>query len=290
MLELRNVYKELLFCFVMNGKKFLVIGLLGMFMFSMIGGVLAYTVDDFRDDVGTFTNDGGAVYEIIRPFLEAVFGEVSDASILLAKFLFAFIIFSVIWMSIKNVNLFGGRKIRWVVSLAVTLLSVRWIMSVEIIQAILLPYGALGITIISAVPFLLFFFVVKDMSPVNKKTGWIFFSVVFVGLWFFRSGGDYSSEFTKYSSIYLVTAILALAMVVFDKYIKKWFQASHASRVMESSNRKLLRRLRKEYAEIKNDVNEHGGDKIEANKDVDEIRATAKASEIGTYEFRKFSV
>ena len=270
-------------------KRLLVFVFLGIFLFSMTGAVIAYTSNDFREDVGTFTQDGGAVYEIIRPFLEAVFGEVSDASILLAKFLFAFIVFSVVWMAIKNVRIFGGRNMRWIVSLAVTLLSVRWIMNVEIIQAILLPYNALGITIVSAVPFVLFFFVVKDMNDVYKKTAWIFFAVVFVGLWWFRSGGDYASEFTKFSSIYLITALLALCMVVFDKYIKKWFKAAHASRATESSKRKLLRQLRKAYAEIKEDVNEHDGDKNEANKDVDRIRAKANANDVSVYEFRKFN-
>ena len=270
-------------------KRLLVFVLLGIFLFSMTGAVIAYTSNDFRKDVGTFTQDGGAVYEIVRPFLEVFFGEVSDASILLAKLLFAFIVFSVVWMAIKNVSIFGSRRMRWIVSLVATLLSIRWIMNVELIQAILLPYNALGIAIVSGIPFVLFFFVVKDINPVYKKTAWIFFAVVFVGLWWFRSGGDYASEFTKFSSIYLITALLALCMVVFDGYIKTWFRAAHASRATESSKRKLSRRLRKEYAEIKKDVNDNGGDKAAANEDVEEIRQKAKANGIGVYEFRKFN-
>jgi len=39
--EFRNIYKELLCCFLMDGKRFLVIGLLGLFMISMMGVVAA---------------------------------------------------------------------------------------------------------------------------------------------------------------------------------------------------------------------------------------------------------
>lgn len=50
MIEFRNVYKEFRCWFIMNRKKFLVIGLLGLFVISMFAGVVADAYDDGYDD------------------------------------------------------------------------------------------------------------------------------------------------------------------------------------------------------------------------------------------------
>jgi hypothetical protein len=103
-------------------------------------------------------------------------------------------------------------SVPWIISVAITILGVRFI-SFGMLQAILLPYGALAIIISMIVPFLAFFYFVEDIkSPWFRKFSWFFYAAVMVGLWWSRP--DIPGEV---AGIYLWFALTALILMVGDR-------------------------------------------------------------------------
>ena len=163
------------------------------------------------------------VYDVIEPALSVVVGETGHGNIFVAKILFLIIIFAIVWKALEQIPFFSESGwVLWVVSIAVSIVSVRWIGDSEVVTAILLPYSAFGIALTAGLPFILYFFVVKDFNQTMRKISWIFFAVVFIGLWAIRSGDVAPApRVGPFAYIYLITAGLALAMLKFDGTIHK---------------------------------------------------------------------
>ena len=162
-------------------------------------------------------------YDVLEPVLSVVVGETGYGNIFVAKILFLIIIFAIVWKALEQIPFFSESGwVLWVVSIAVSIVSVRWIGDSKVVTAILLPYSAFGIALTAGLPFILYFFVVKDFSKTMRRVSWIFFMVIFIGLWAVRSGDSASSpKVGPFAYIYLVTAGLALAMLIFDGTIHK---------------------------------------------------------------------
>lgn len=176
-------------------------------------------------------------YEVIRPILEVVIGETTNPDTFLAKVLFLVIIFSVMWMALSKVSFFSENAwVLWGISIAASVLAIRWFGSSEVIRTVILPYSAFGVAITSGLPFLLFFFVVKDFTKTMRKVSWIFFGVIFMGLWIMRSGATdanvVGSGVGNFAYIYLVTAILAVMMLMFDGTIHRTLARIKAEKAM----------------------------------------------------------
>jgi hypothetical protein len=132
------------------------------------------------------------------------------------------IVFSIVFVVVKSIPFFSENSWSvWVVSIAVSLLSVRFL-SAEWLITILLPYSTLGIVISAGFPFILYFFLVDKFPHPKGKTGllqkiaWIFFGIVFLYLWYSRTqtASTPALDDGPYYTIYLWTAIAALFMAL----------------------------------------------------------------------------
>lgn len=137
------------------------------------------------------------------------------------------IVFSVVFIVVKTMPFFSNNSWSvWVVSLAVSLLSVRFL-SAEWLITILLPYSTLGVVISAGFPFVLYFFLVEKLPHPKGKTGlsqkiaWVFFGIVFLYLWYSRTqtGSTPALDDGPYYTIYLWTALAALFMALFGQKV-----------------------------------------------------------------------
>ena len=204
-------------------KKALGIFVLSMFIISMgMGFVSADTPAEAVKGVIR------GVYDAFEPFLSAVVGDTQDsADMFLVKILFLIIIFAIIWKSLEKISFFSESEwVLWVISIAVSIVSVRWFGDMEVVNSVLLPYSALGITLAAGIPFVLYFLVVEDFKKTMRKVSWIFFIVVFIGLWFSRmgevvKGTAIGGNVGGFAYIYLITAGVAFLVLMFDGTIQK---------------------------------------------------------------------
>ncbi len=232
----------------MELKKVFVFLVFGIFIFLVMPKfVRADPIDDVAQRITRLLS---GAYDVLKGPLEIVVKESPTSEWFLAKVLFLIIIFSLIWVVLDKVNFFEEHKwALWLVCISVSVLSIRWISEIEIIQAILLPYSTIGVAITAGLPFILFFFLVKDYSIPMRKVSWIFFGVIFIGLWYVRLDDLNIAGFASW--IYLVTAILALGMFYFDGTIEKWKHKINSSNRKQLTKIKIRNQLMKEAEELR---------------------------------------
>jgi len=216
----------------------------GMFIISMgLSFVSAAPANDFVNGV---QEAGETVFQIIRPILESVIGETVNGETFLAKLLLLMIIFAVVFKAISKIDLFSGNDwVLWGVSIAVSVLSIRWFGSAEFVNTVILPYSVLGLAISAGIPFILAFVIIEDLRKTMRRFAWLFFIVIFVGLWFSRY-----DDLGKFGYIYLVTAGLAIVMMFMDGTIQRWKSKMSIDRSTSYINRQQIDKLEDELRQM----------------------------------------
>jgi len=191
------------------------------------------------------------VEQMFGPLFSVVLGGYGDY--MFEKILFLFILIALIYIVISRIDIFQDNKaVIWVITLAVSLLSTRFLAESGLVQTILLPYSALGIALTAGLPILIYFFFVEsfDESATVRKMLWIFYIVVFVGLWASRY------ELGSMSWIYMMSAIAAFLFLLFDGTIRRAIikQKNRELNIDSRQNfiieaRKQLKELNKNYRE-----------------------------------------
>jgi hypothetical protein len=220
-------------------KKRISIAILGLLFMGLLAG---FTSAGPLDSVIAGIQDGGkGVYELFRPLLEGIVGEAENGETFLAKILFLVIIFTVLFVSLGNIEFFSEKVWPlWLVSISASIISIRWFGNSEIVQTAILPYSALGITVSAGLPFILYFLIVeKIQSRISRKLAWIFFSVVFIGLYFSRW-----DELGNFGYIYLVTSALGIVSFLMDGTIQKFFSRSKIERGLKVQDARQVQSLR----------------------------------------------
>jgi len=209
-------------------------------------------------------------------------GSASSGEVLFVKLLIFILLFVVIYSVIGRIPRLGdNRPVQLVVSLVVAIISVRYMTTSSLINFIWLPYGVLGVAFSVFVPFVIgFFFIEGFESSILRKTGWILYLVIFAGLAYLR-WPDFATTTVSGSSfnlglLYVIAAILALLLFLFDKRIRT---AMHLSSLKGASNRKKrisASRITREIEDLREDLSRT--DDPKARSDIRaEIEAKYKA-------------
>lgn len=225
---LRNIYK-LVLC-IENMKKGVLVILGLLFSMFLVGLVCAQPLGGFGDKVKSFLDAGTNVME---PVARYVLGDVGDTAMVFAKVLFFIIVLSIVWLSLDRTEFFSEYEwVHWIISIIVAILAIRFLSDQSWIQAILLPYSTLGIAISAGLPFVIYFLVVnvgmKDATSTVRSIAWIFFGVIFVGLWFTTESG-------QGVWLYPITTLACLIMILLDGTFQRFFRRMRYERVGKDS-------------------------------------------------------
>lgn len=172
-------------------------------------------------------------------FLLGDFGSQPEGELFLVKFLVFIILFALVYKAAEKFPpLSNQRSVLVIISLAVSVLAIRYVTSEEVVNFMWLPYGVLGVTFATLFPFLLTFFFVKDWdSGVARKVVWSAFFVIFVGLAYMRWDSFALAGATvlpidfvgppgpapwwlNLGMLYILIAVLSLLMILFDRSIR----------------------------------------------------------------------
>ena len=201
----------------MNKKRGLLLGifLLAVLMISLVAAA------DIPTEINNFI-DG--FVKSIEPLASRVLGDTPSGQYLFAKVLFLIIVLAIVWTALDRVEFFNEtRWVLWLVSLAVSILSTRWLTNEGIINTILLPYSVLGIAITAGLPFVLWFLIINvglqgDQRRTIRRVAWVFFAVIFVGLYLTRQEAMEGGRW-----IYPVTALVSIIVASMDGTIQGFF-------------------------------------------------------------------
>tara|TARA_Y100000310_G_scaffold168538_1_gene168589 strand:+ start:64 stop:846 length:783 start_codon:yes stop_codon:yes gene_type:complete len=190
---------------------------------------------------------GESVFELTKPLLEIIVGETANGETFFAKILFLIIIFAIVWKSIEKIDFFKENDwVLWTVSIAVSILAIRWLGNSEVVYSMILPYSVLGIFISAGLPFVLAFLIIEDLRKTMRKFAWIFFAVIFIGLWFSRN-----DEIGNFGWIYLMTAVLAIVMIIMDGTIQRFWKKMKFEAKFSYEKMERVQRLRDDIDKVK---------------------------------------
>jgi len=164
-----------------------------------------------------------------------------ENTVAFAKTLFFILVFLIVDTILLYIPIFGERKfIKTLVALIVSILSVYFI-PIDLIKPMLNPYSALGITLISILPFILMFLFARYMliNTFLKKMAWLIFSVVLLGVTIYTAIQDKNA----YTWIYGIASILSVVMVFAGNKIDKWTHIGALEASMTKAERDLQARL-----------------------------------------------
>lgn len=184
-------------------------------------GSLGASIVDFVDGVVTTMNP--LTKYVLGDTKELEIGEItiSAASVLFIKFIFFMFLLGIFYLVLNNVDFFSDSWVMWVISIGGSILGVR-LLSNPIIGTILLPYTALGILVLTVLPFICAFLLIeKGMAKSPKqfrKVLWAIFGIIYVFLW-----GSFDFGTGNWLWFYPVVAFLSFLMLKLDGTIQKFW-------------------------------------------------------------------
>jgi hypothetical protein len=178
------------------------------------------------------------VQDILGPVFAVLLGDGSIDQYFFSRILLLFIVFTVVFVVLKKIEIFKDNKaVIFIVSAAISILGARFISESELIQGILLPYGALSVALTIFLPFLIYFYFVHTSVPsgIGRKLAWIIFGAVFFGLWWTRYDTMAESNW-----IYWL-GILGIAIsFIFDNTIHEYFGISQSNKSRRAMHQQQL--------------------------------------------------
>jgi hypothetical protein len=218
--EFRNVYKEIRCWFIMNGKKFLVIGLLSLFMISMFAGVASAA-----DPLEGLEGGDGAFWTDVTNFLKGGFAEGSEGGAIFSRILLIILVVLLVY-SIAGVLPFIGDSpnkefIKWSISIVVAILSFIYVTE-ETVRALLVNYEALGIMLTTIIPLVILIAFVIQLSRESPFTAHIVNPILTVGFVAYILIRWVSIPASPLRIVYPITLVLLIIWLIFYKKIMKW--------------------------------------------------------------------
>jgi hypothetical protein len=206
------------------------------------------------DDIGKVI-DG--IVEIVEPITENIIGSTPGGEFLFAKFWILLIVFAIVWVVLSRLQFFSEHN--WalvVVSVGVAILSTRFLDTAGTVSAILLPYSTFGIAVAAGLPFILYFLIVDiglggPGRALIRRLAWIFFAVIFIGLWFTRYD-ELVGGVAK--SIYPLTALAAIVMMFLDGTINRVFVQLQVEKAGVENKEELIMELKRKIAQAADDL------------------------------------
>ena len=155
----------------------------------------------------------------LEPLFRALLGGQDWTGYLLFEKVLLFVLISIITgLVLHNLPIFKDRTHKGIfrlVAIIIGLLGVRNLNYIWI-GTVLVQYQVLFVAIAGILPFMIYWYFVKEFDGWIKKAAWIFYAVIYFGLWT-------TTELEAYASVYLWSALGSLIYAFFiDIRVQQW--------------------------------------------------------------------
>ena len=243
-----------------NVKQFLVFGILGLFIISMMAGVLA---DELNDKTVAAAGEKVATeLTNVKTFFKALFDGLGfktdgDNKDWLQNLLFAILLGMIIYTVVSSFFAESGAFVQWGITIVVASISFIGIPN-NYFEALTSSYGAMGLAILTVIPFLIMaVFTIKVKNLMIAKGTWGFYILYYfsliVGRWFSAIADP------KISSLpYLIAFFGGIAMFFTIPYIRYWFDDAKLDAYVETAEKSINRNIETQKAAKKSREGEVG--------------------------------
>ncbi len=244
----------------MNMKRVLVFLVLGLFLISMMGGVLGVNGDTSAEKAAEKAGEKiGAELMSFVSFIKALFGAISgeEETVIGKMQVFTQILFTIlIAMLVYSSSGFffeEGSFVHWTATIAISLLAIIAI-PVNLLEVIRVQYGVMGATLITAIPFaIVAFFTIKVENLAIAYMTWVFFIMYYFFL-FISKVVETKSILTVAALPYTLAIVAGFVMIFILAFFRKWLAGVNLEADVELARQKTLRRaagLEEETARLK---------------------------------------
>lgn len=186
----------------------------------------------------------------IEPFLRALFGGYDWTGYLLFEKTLLFLLITIIVsLVLGNVPVFADRNkgIRRLVAVIVGVLGVRNLNYIWV-GTILVQYQVLFIAVAGILPFMFYWAFVKGLDGWLRKAAWVFYAVIYFGLWA-------TTDLETYSSVYLWGALAALVYGFFlDTYVVQWLRTQDMKKQFSRHTWNQIAEINEKIAKINKQI------------------------------------
>jgi len=163
----------------------------------------------------------------------------------IAKIIFAVVITLLIFTILENINLFKNKGVLWVISFLISILATMYLTPEEV-YTMLVSYSALGLTLISIIPFLIIagftYTAIKSGDPSQfllQKIAWGMFAafMVYKSVYFFIYE-DYTNASMTILGILVGMTIIALLLFLFNRSITTAFTRQYLEAELRAGGRR----------------------------------------------------
>ena len=184
----------------------------------------------------------------LEPLFRALLGGNDWTGYLLFEKTLLFILISIIvGVILGNLPFFQGFKNKGILRLVAVIIGLLGVRNLNYIWigTILVQYQVLFISVAGFLPFLIYWYFVKGLDSWIRKTAWIFYAVIYFGLWS-------TTTLEAYSEVYLWGAFAALIYAFFiDSWFNRWLALNAAKKGDASKRDQLVGTLKKEIEDIR---------------------------------------
>lgn len=205
-------------------------------------------------DIGSFIRGFG---EVIGSLFETILGPGPAGVVgggLFARVLFLIVVFVIVYAVLQKIPMIKEKSwMLFTLSIAVALLSTRFLLEEGWVETVLLPYSVLGIALTAFLPLLIYFYFLEFIveSDILRKIGWIFAAVVFIGLWW----GRYSDIDSNAIYIYPITALICLLFWWFNRPIQNLKDKLKRTRIRKQQDDVAISTLKRKLNEREEETN-----------------------------------
>ena len=237
----------------MRGKA-IVIFIFALLIFSFL--VSAQGLDEpikaLGDLISSIYNKG------IEPLAKYIIGgEASqDSKIFFSLILVFVMLLSLIWIITDRVPLLNENGwLQFIVSFTIATLSVRFMASnLAWFETVLLPNQALGVTLVTMLPLVIYFFFVQDIGegkPTLRKIMWVFAAVFFFTIYLVRYPdlSKYGGSFNP-AWVYLIGTGICVLLLAFDGTIRRTLRKIKEQNIIAKKRHESLIALREKLTDL----------------------------------------
>lgn len=225
----------------------------------------------------TFESFLDGVVENLNIIAKYVLGDVensqgggsSSSEIFFIKVLTFIVLLAILVNTVKNVPTLGDNQtLSWIISLIVAIIAVRALTTSALINFLWTPTGVLGVTMITILPFILFFFFIESFNtPVLRKIGWGTFAIIYFLMGMLR-WEELKLDYTKFLGtsdpilgvpiqtlanlgwVYMIIGVFSILMIIYDSYIRGKYISNQIKKAIADPAEKI------EIAHLENELKE----------------------------------
>ncbi len=254
-------------------KKIGIYAILVLMLISMASSVLAASVGEVGTAVQGAINYGVAATEpALKYFLGSYTATGDEFAIRVLALLLAIL---VVYGVLAATDLLKKRWLNVLVSAIIGVIGIRF-MPAGFLQTLATPSSALVAAILFGLPFVIMFFLLKNMDALFRKIGWIVYAVIIAVLWIYNWSNP---DIQKFNWIYPVFVVACLVMLWIDGTLYKWWFKGASVRSIErhknDARNDIEITIKQKRAQLK-DASDPQAEAI--NKDI--VRLTKRMNEI----------